>query len=89
MYTYYILRGTRNNQPIEEDGDISADLFPNADRSDGPGLIARIVDDLRTHGEPTEWEECDLTEEYFDREDTYITFEGRWQRRSETPWRKD
>jgi hypothetical protein len=44
-------------------------------------------------GETDTWEECDLTDSFFNREDTYVHFNvhfnDRWMRRSDTPWRKD
>jgi hypothetical protein len=48
-----------------------------------------LVRKVRSEGTVGEWEECDLTDSFFNREDEYIYFNGRWIRRSDAPWRKD
>jgi hypothetical protein len=35
------------------------------------------------------WEEAELTDSFFNREDSYLFFDGRWMRRSDAPWRRD
>ncbi len=89
MYIYYVLRGTRNTAPVEQEGDITEELFPGVDLGDGPILISTITQQMQTEGETAMWEECDLTDSFFNREDPYIFFHNRWLRRAETPWRKD
>ncbi len=89
MYIYYVLRSTQNDSLIEQEGDISEELFPTIDLSDGPALISAITQQLEANGATETWEECDLTDSFFNREDTYIFFHNRWLRRAETPWRKD
>ncbi len=89
MYTYYVLRGTREEQPIELDGEVDKASFPDVDFDNGPQVITQIVQKLQNEGEVGVWEECDLTDDFFNREDNYINFNGRWMRRSDAPWRKD
>ena len=89
MYTYYVLRGTQKNQPTELDGEINETDFPTVDLGNGPDVITFLVQKLQKEGEIGEWEECDLTDDFFNREDNYINFNGRWMRRSDAPWRKD
>jgi len=90
MYIYYILRGRRQGKLIEYEGDIDAEHFPDVDLDNGPAIIKHLVLALNPEmGETDNWEECDLTDSFFNREDTYINFNDRWMRRSDTPWRKD
>jgi hypothetical protein len=89
MYIYYVLRGMQNNQQVEREGDLNEELYPNVDLEDGPAVINHLVAHLRTEGIPGAWNECELTDSLFESEDNYIYFNGRWIRRSETPWRKD
>lgn len=89
MYTYYVLRGSQKNQPTELDGEINETDFPTVDLGNGPDVITYLVQKLQKEGEIGEWEECDLTDDFFNREDNYINFNGRWMRRSDAPWRKD
>ncbi len=89
MYIYYVLRGTRGDQDVEVEGDITEELFPDIKLSDGPALVSSIVERVRKDGQWIEWTECDLTDDFFDREDTYIFYSGHWIRRSDAPWRKD
>lgn len=87
MYIYYILHGTLADKPVEHEGDIDAELFPNVNLDDGPAIIAYLTKHIVT--EPALWTECDLTDDFFNREDTYLFYNGRWMRRSDTPWRRD
>jgi hypothetical protein len=89
MYIYYVLHGTQGEKSVEYEGDLSEELFPTADLSDGPSLIQHIVQKLRAEGSVAEWSDCELTDSFFDREDSYIYFNNRWMRRSDAPWRKD
>ena len=89
MYTYYVIRGTHNEQPVELDGEIDESTFPNIDLGNGPLVITQVVQKLQNEGVVGMWEECDLTDDFFNREDNYINFNGRWMRRSDAPWRKD
>ncbi len=52
-------------------------------------LLTHLVKKIRAEGVAGEWGECDLTDSFFDQEDNYIYFNGRWMRRSDAPWRKD
>ena len=87
MYIYYILRGTLADQAIEREGDIEAAQFPGVDLDDGPAIISYLTKHIIT--EPALWSECDLTDDFFNREDTYLFYDDRWMRRSDTPWRRD
>jgi hypothetical protein len=89
MYIYYVLRGISGEKPVEYEGDLSEELLPDINLSDGPATIQQIVQNLRTEGTVAEWSACDLTDSFFDREDNYIYFNNRWMRRSDAPWRKD
>jgi hypothetical protein len=90
MYIYYILRGTQEGTPVEEEGDIDAEGFPNIDLDNGPAIIDYLVQKVNQEaGEVGAWEECDLTDSFFNREDSYLFYNGRWMRRSDTPWRRD
>ena len=87
MYIYYVLRGTQADPVVEREGDIEADQFPGVDLDDGPAIINFLTHNI--HTEPGMWSECDLTDDFFNREDTYLFYNGRWMRRSDTPWRRD
>jgi hypothetical protein len=89
MYIYYVLRKTQNGEPIELEGDIDEETFPGLDLDNGPAIISYLVKKVRSEGTGGEWEECELTDSFFNREDQYIYFNGRWIRRSDAPWRKD
>lgn len=88
MYIYYILRGMRGDKTVEFEDDIQQERLPGIKLSDGPAIINYLVQNVH-HDEWVEWTECDLTDDFFDREDNYINFNGRWMRRSDSPWRKD
>jgi hypothetical protein len=87
MYIYYILRGTLADEAIELEGDLEAEKFPGVDLDDGPAIITYLTKQIIT--EQALWVECDLTDDFFNREDTYLFYDGRWMRRSDTPWRRD
>lgn len=89
MYVYYMLRGTQQEQPVELEGDLTEELLPDVDLSDGPITINALVQKLQEPGSAVMWETCDLTNDFFDREDNYIFFHNRWIRRADAPWRKD
>ena len=90
MYTFYVLRGTQEGKSVELDGDIDEEHFPGVDLADGreilPFLVHLIDEEAGTAGI---WKEAELTDSFFDREDMFINFNGRWMRRSDAPWRKD
>jgi len=90
MYTYYILRRTQEAEVVEQEGELEEEQFPGVDLDNGPALITHLVQKVNQELGTTDlWEECDLTDAFFQREDTYVYFNGRWMRRSDTPWRKD
>ena len=89
MYIYYILRGTQAAKLVELEGDIDEEHFPGVNLGDGPAIIDHLVKKISAVGTVGQWEECDLTDSFFNREDTYLYYNGRWMRRSDTPWRKD
>lgn len=90
MYIYYVLRGTRGGNPVELEGDLDEESFPGIDLNDGPAIIDFLAQKVNQEAGPAgTWEECDLTDSFFNREDTYLFYGGRWMRRSDTPWRKD
>ncbi len=88
MYIYYVLRGMRGDQPVEFEGDIEEADFSSINLHDGPAISAHLSKNIH-QDEWVEWTECDLTDDFFNREDNYIYFNGRWMRRSDAPWRKD
>jgi hypothetical protein len=85
MYVYYILRGTKNEQTVELDGDVTTEQFPGVDLTEGPDIIKAVVQKLEEEGTTETWTECDLTNEYYDRDDTYTYFNKQWIRRSDVP----
>ena len=90
MYIYYVLRGTEAEQTVELEGDIDEEHFPGIDLSDGKAILTFVVTDVnRKAGSIGNWEEAELTDSFFNREDSFIFFDGRWMRRSDAPWRKD
>jgi hypothetical protein len=90
MYIYYILRGTQAGDLVEHEGDLDDEQFPGIDLNNGPDIINSLVQKVNKEtGITGNWEECDLTDSFFNREDNYVNFNGRWMRRSDTPWRKD
>lgn len=89
MYVYYVLRGKQNDELLELDGDIDAEAFPTIDLDDGPSIINYLVQKVRKEGNIAQWEECELTDSFFEREETFINHHERWIRRADAPWRKD
>jgi len=90
MYVYYVLRGTRAGEAVELEGDVDEENFPGVELNNGPAIISYLVQRVNSEpGTAGNWEECELTDSFFDREDSYLFFNGRWMRRSDTPWRKD
>ena len=90
MYIYYILRGAQAGEPVELEGDLDEAHFPGINLSDGPAILNHLVQKVNQEAGTTgTWEECDLTDSFFNRDDTYLFYGGRWMRRSDTPWRKD
>ena len=90
MYIYYVLRGTRAGTSVEVEGDIDEEHFPGVDLGDGKAILNYLVPVVdREAGSTGNWEEAELTDSFFNREDEYINFNGRWMRRSDAPWRKD
>jgi hypothetical protein len=89
MYIYYILRGIHNGKQVELEGDVNEEEFPGIDLDNGPAIVGFLIKKLRTEGTVGEWEQCDLTDSFFGREDDFIYFNDRWMRRSDAPWRKD
>lgn len=90
MYIYYILHGTQAGNPVELEGEIDEEHFPGVDLGDGPAILNYLVQKVNSEaGTRGEWEECDLTDDFFNREDSYLFYDGRWMRRSDTPWRRD
>ena len=90
MYIYYILRGTQGGTPVELEGDIDEANFPGIDLDNGPDIIDCLVQKVNQESSSIgTWEECDLTDSFFNREDTFLYYNGRWMRRSDTPWRRD
>ena len=90
MYIYYVLRGTQAGKPVELDGDIDEEHFPGIDLGNGRDVLNYLVGMIdREAGTVGTWEEAELSDSFFNREDSYINFNGRWMRRSDAPWRKD
>lgn len=89
MYVYYVLRGLQSGKQVELEGEVNEEEFPGVDLDNGPSIVDHLVKKLRAGGTIGEWEQCDLTDSFFNREDDYIYFNGRWMRRSDAPWRKD
>lgn len=88
MYIYYVLRGTRSEKPVELEGDIDEETFPGVDLGDGRAVLTYLTANLEAE-KGTLWEEAELTDSFFNREDSFILFNDRWMRRSDAPWRKD
>lgn len=90
MYIYYILRGTQAGQAVELEGDIDEETFPGVELDNGPAILDYLAQKVNSETATAgAWEEGDLTDSFFNREDAYLFFNGRWMRRSDTPWRKD
>jgi hypothetical protein len=89
MYNYYVLRGTQEEKLVELEGEIDAELLPGVDLDDGPTIINQLLLKLKEEGASGEWTTCDLTDSFFERENAFICFHGRWMRHSDAPWRKD
>ncbi|MBV8694777.1 MAG: hypothetical protein JO125_00190 [Chloroflexi bacterium] len=89
MYIYYILRGIQNGKQVELEGDVNEEQFPDIDLDNGPTIVSFLIKKLQAEGTVGEWQQCDLTDSFFGREDDFIYFHDRWMRRSDAPWRKD
>lgn len=83
MYAYYVLRGTQQGQKAEIDGEITTESFPGIELDDGPVIITTLLQQLHNDGILGEWDACDLTHAFFERDDTYLLAKDRWIRRSE------
>ena len=70
MYIYYILRGRRQGKLVEYEQDIDAERFPDVDLDDGLHYQPPRSEIKLRNGETDYWEECDLTDSFFNREDT-------------------
>jgi hypothetical protein len=90
MYTYYVLRGTQAGKPAEREGEIDEEQCPGVDLNDGKALLSYLTENTgREENAAESWEEAELTDSFFHREDSYLFFHGRWMRRSDVPWRRD
>lgn len=90
MYSYYILRGTQSGKSAELEGEIDEEHCPGIDLNDGKAILRYLVENTyREENSTGSWEEAELTDAFFNREDSYIFFDGRWMRRSDAPWRRD
>ncbi len=90
MYNYYVLRGTQADKPAELEGEIDEEHFPGVDLKDARAILSYLVERTNREEDFTgSWEEAELTNPFFNHEDSYIFFDGRWMRRSDAPWRKD
>jgi hypothetical protein len=85
MYVYYILRGTKGDTTVEVEDDVTEEQFPGVDLTEGPDVINAVVQKLQEQGNTQEWTECDLTNEYFDVDNTYTYVDKRWIRHSDVP----
>lgn len=90
MYDYYILRDTQTEPPVELEGDIDEEHFPGIDLGDAKAILNYLMESIKSkEGSKRSWDEAELTDTFFNREDSYIFFDGRWMRRSDAPWRRD
>lgn len=90
MYVYYILRGTQADTSVEYEDELDEERFPELDLENGPVILNHLAQKLSSEaGTLISWQEAELTDSFFNREDSYIMYDGRWMRRSDAPWRKD
>lgn len=90
MYIYYVLRGKQAGKVVELDGEIDEEHFQGIDLDDGRAILQHLVKEVdQQAGASGEWNEAELTDSFFNREDMFIYFNARWIRRSDAPWRKD
>lgn len=90
MYNYYVLRDSQADTPVELEGEIDAEHFPGIDLGDAKAILSCLVASVnREKDTARSWDEAELTDTFFNREDSYIFFDGRWMRRSDAPWRRD
>jgi hypothetical protein len=90
MYNYYILRGTLADEPVEREGELDEEHCPGVNLNDSKAILTYLVENAQREGNSAgTWDEAELTDDFFNREDSYIFFDGRWMRRSDAPWRKD
>ena len=89
MYVYYVIRGTRAGQSVELEGDIDEETFPGVDLRDGPQVLATVARKFdQEAGETCAWESSELTDSFFELEDSYIYHNDRWMRRSDRPLKR-
>ena len=75
MYIYYVLHGSQAGKPVEVEGEIDEDHFPGIDLGDGKAILNYLVPMVdREAGTTGNWEEAELTDSFFNREDEYIFF---------------
>jgi hypothetical protein len=90
MYIYHVLRSTQADKPAELEGEIDEEHFLGVDLDDGKAILSYLVESASLEENFIgSWGEAELTDSFFNREDSYIFFDGRWMRRSDAPWRKD
>src|SRR6266571_3547934 len=82
MYTYYVLRGTQESKPVELEGEIDEEHFPDVDLGDGREILAFLVQVVdREAGVAGAWEEAELTDSLFDGFFIcYAVYEHNWMR---------
>ncbi|MDQ2901963.1 MAG: hypothetical protein M3Y81_00210 [Chloroflexota bacterium] len=89
MYVYYVIRGTRAGEPVEHDGEIDEAGCPGVDLRDGPMVLdylSRKID--QEVGTTCTWESSELTDSFFEIEDSYVYYDNRWMRRSDMPLKR-
>jgi hypothetical protein len=90
MYSYYVLRSTQAGRSVELEGEIDEEQCPGVDLNDGKAILNYLAERASCEENSAgRWDEAELTDAFFNREDSYIFFDGRWMRRSDAPWRKD
>ncbi len=70
--------------PVEVEGDVDEEHFPGVDLGDGKAILNYLVPVVdRKASTIGNWEEAELTDSFFNREDEHINFNGPWIGRSD------
>ena len=63
--------------PVEVEGDVDEEHFPGVDLGDGKAILNYLVPVVdRKASTIGNWEEAELTDSFFNREDEHINFNG-------------
>ncbi|GCE25973.1 hypothetical protein KDA_14570 [Dictyobacter alpinus] len=82
MAIHYTLRGTRQEQSIEQEGTLTPEQLVGVNLKQDTALINVAIRSLRTQGIEAQWQECILEDTETNQTRTYTVYKKRWMDRS-------